>query len=208
MLVERIGDLELLKIHSNEKIRQEAGLAKQKDAAKKANSEPPLNDLTEGDNENPPKRSRVMLSNKPLELKLNVSKPTLSLFPTIRPQAVASNYADATCTGKKLESSQKPSSRIRMTTPEPTMKEAVKEDKSPKRSLTKKFSDKLLRKKFEAAPPVPQKDHQPSKPLPAPPNDPDIEGDGAAKRLTVATMDSGYQSFGATSVRNSVDSID
>jgi hypothetical protein len=200
--------IQLLEIHSSEKFRQEAGLARQKEAAKKANAHPPLNYFTEDDNENPPKRSRVMISNGPLALKLNASKPSpLSLYPKIRPQAVASDCRDTTRMSRELEAIHRPSSRNHEKTLEPTTKEIVKENKGPKRSITKKISDKFLGKKFEVAPPVPPKDYQASKSLPAPPNDLDIDGDYATKRLTVATMDSGYQSLETTSARNSVGSI-
>jgi hypothetical protein len=209
-LTDQIRDLELLEIHSSEKIRQEAGLARQKDAAKKANSDPPLNHSAEDDIENSSKRTRVVRSNNPLPFKLNTSKPPppLSFYPKIDPQTPSSDHREPFRLGKEMEASSIPSSQGRAKTPEPITKETLKEDKSPKRSLKAKLSDKFLGKKYEAAPPVPQMDYQPSKPLLPPPNNSDIDGDDATKRFTVATMDSGYQSLDIPSARNSVGSIE
>jgi hypothetical protein len=209
-LTDQIRDLELLEIHSSEKIRQEAGLARQKDAAKKANSDPPLSHSTEDDIENPSKRTRVVRSNSPLPFKLTASKPAspLSFYPKIDPQTPSSDHREPLRLGREMQASFIPSSQDRARTPESTTKETSKEDKSPKRSLKAKFSDKFLSRKYEATPPVPQMDYQASKPLPPPPNDSDIDGDDATKRFTVATMDSGYQSLHIPSTRNSVGSIE
>jgi hypothetical protein len=86
----------------------------------------------------------------------------------------------------------------------------AKEDKNPKRSLTKTISNRLLGKKLAVPPVPPRKDSQISKALPAPPHGLDMDCDDASKRPTVATMgsgDSGYQSIDIPSARNSVDSI-
>jgi hypothetical protein len=209
-LTDRIRDLELLEIHSSEKIRQEAVLARQKDAAKKANSDPPLSHSAEDGIENPSKRTRVVRSNSPLPFKLTTSKPPppLRFYPKIDPQTASSDYREPLRLGREMEASSIPSSQDRARTPEPITKKTLKEDKSPKRSLKAKLSDKFLGKKYEAAPPIPQIDYQASKPLPPPPNDSDIDGDDATKRFTVATMDSGYQSLDIPSARNSVGSIE
>lgn len=209
---QQVGDLELLEIHSSEMIRQEAGLARQRDATKKANSVPPLNHSAEDDIENPPKRTRVVRSNSPLPFKLTTSKPPppLSFYPKISPQPPSSDHREALRLGREMEVSSIPNSQDRTRTPEPITKETLKEDKSPRRSLKAKLSDKFLGKKYEAAPAVPQMDYQSSKPLPLPPppNDSDIDGDDATKRLTVATMDSGYHSLDISSARNSVGSTE
>ena len=209
-LTDQIRDLKLLEIHSSEKIRREAGLARQKDAAKKANSGPPLNHSAEDDIENPSKRTRVVRSNSPLPFKLTTSKPPppFSFYPKIDPQTPSSDYLEPLRLGREMEASSIPSSQDRARTPEPITKKTLKEDKSPKRSLRAKLSDKFLGKKYQAAPPVPKMDYQASKPLPPPPNDSDIDGDDAMKRFTVATMDSGYQSLDIPSARNSVGSIE
>jgi hypothetical protein len=209
-LTDQIRDLKLLEIHSSEKIRREAGLARQKDAAKKANSGPPLDHSAEDDIENPSKRTRVVRSNSPLPFKLTTSKPhpPFSFYPKIDPQTPSSGYLEPLRLGREMEASSIPSSQDRARTPEPITKKTLKEDKSPKRSLKAKLSDKFLGKKYEAAPPIPQIDYQASKPLPPPPNDSDIDGDDATKRFTVATMDSGYQSLDIPSARNSVGSIE
>jgi hypothetical protein len=209
-LTDQIRDLELLEIHSSKKIRQEAGLARQKDAAKKANSDPPLNHSAEDAIENPSKRTRVVRSNSSLPFKLTTSKLPLplSFYPKINPQTPSSDHWEPLRLGRGMEASSIPSSQDRARTPEPITKETLKEDKSPKRWLKAKLSNKFLGKKHEAAPPVPQMDYQASKPLPPPPNDSDIDGDDATKRFTVATMDSGYQSIYIPSARNSVGSIE
>jgi hypothetical protein len=228
-------DLEFLVTHSSERIRLEAVLAKERDAARKANSDRPLNSSSEGDNENPPKRSRVMQSSTTIPLNLKNSKPhaQLSLYPTIQPQSV-SEHRGALHLAQGVEASHRPSSQHRPRTPEPPTKELMKEEKSPKRSLKKKLSDKFLGKKFEAAPPVPlmnyqapkplreellnkgfeatppvsHMDYHASKPLPAPPVDLGMDGYDATKRNTVTTMDSGYHSLEIPSKRDSVGSIE
>jgi hypothetical protein len=203
-LTDQIRDLSI------EKIRQEAGLARQKDAAKKANSDLSINHSTEDDPENSSKRTRVVRSNSPLPFKLTTSKPppSFSFYSKMDSQTTSSDHREPLNLGRELEASSIPSSQDRPRTPEPTTKETQKENKSPKRSLKAKLSDKFLSKKYRAAPPVPQVDYQASKPLPPPPNDSNIDGDGRTKRFTAATMDSGYQSLDIPSTRNSVGSIE
>ena len=212
-LTERVRDLDLLEMHFLETSRQEARLAKQKDAARRANMEPLCHYPSQDDNISAAKRARNLTSETQLTFKFSASKSStpLASHPISSAQNPTFDRGNATHIGREA-TSHRPSSVNRDRTLEQMTGEGWRRHKDSTLSPTSDFCNTLSSNRQEAAyqipPCVPLKDHRISKLLPATPNHTAMPEDGPTKRLTTATMDSGYQSIDIISPRNSIDSME